>query len=132
VHVGSAAVSRLSGRRIVVIEDDAPVVHAIKLSLESLGMRVTAHASAEAALADPEIADADFYISDLRLPGLDGKEFLDILQQRSRKPIKALLLTGDTSRERIALARASAWPVHFKPIDLTTLLSTMEAQDAMH
>ena len=132
MHVGSAAVSRLSGRRIVVIEDDAPVVHAIKLSLESLGMRVTAHASAEAALADPEIADADFYISDLRLPGLDGKEFLDILQQRSRKPIKALLLTGDTSRERIALAQASAWPVHFKPIDLTTLLSTMEAQDAMH
>jgi len=56
------------GHRVVVIDDDLAVSAAIQLTLEARGMRVSRYANAEDALANPGIADADFYISDLRLP----------------------------------------------------------------
>ena len=121
--------SRLAGRRIVLIEDDLMVGAATKLALESFGMTVTRYSTAEEALADAAIANADFYISDFRLPGLSGLELLDAIQQRSGKPIKALVLTGDTSADQIALTQSSCWPVLFKPIDLPKLVSAIESQD---
>jgi CheY-like chemotaxis protein len=123
---------KLVGRRFVLVEDDLMVGTAMKLALESCGVSVTRYATAEEALADSAIADADFYISDLRLPGLSGLELLDAIQQRSGKPIKALILTGDTSADRIALTQSSGWPVLFKPIDLPKLVSAIESQDAAY
>ena len=120
------------GRHVVVVEDDMMVSKAIELSLESLGVRVTTYGNAEEALANPEITDADFYISDFRLLGLNGVQFLDVLQQRSAKPIKAVVLTGDTSPDRIEITQSSRWTVLFKPIELPTLLSAIESQDPMH
>jgi PAS domain S-box-containing protein len=117
----------LGGRRIAVIEDDWTVAMAIKLSLESLGMRVKTYDNAEAALASPDIGDADFHICDLRLPGMNGREFLDALQLQSRKRIKGVILTGDTSPERVDLVRSSGWSIVFKPIDLPALLSTIRS-----
>jgi len=129
VTPAGVAVSRPAARQIVVIEDDMAVARAIRLALESRGMRVTAYGTAEAALASPAIAAADFYISDLRLPGLNGKEFLEILQQRSGKALRAVILTGDTSPERIGLAQSSRWKVLFKPVDLPKLLAAIESED---
>ena len=112
-------------RHAVVVEDDALVVSAIKVSLESIGMRVSAYGSAEQALSSPDISDADVFISDFRLPGLNGVQFLAAIRQHSTKPFKAVILTGDTSRERIAESELSGWPVLFKPIKLATLLSAI-------
>jgi signal transduction histidine kinase/CheY-like chemotaxis protein len=120
---------KLVGRRFVLVEDDLMVGTAMKLALESCGVSVTRYATAEEALADSAIADADFYISDLRLPGLSGLELLDAIQQRSGKTIKALILTGDTSCDRIAITHSSSWPVLFKPLDLSKLMSAIESQD---
>ena len=120
---------KLVGRRFVLVEDDLMVGTAMKLALESCGVSVTRYATAEEALADSAIADADFYISDLRLPGLSGLELLYAIQQRSGKTIKALILTGDTSCDRIAITHSSSWPVLFKPLDLSKLMSAIESQD---
>jgi signal transduction histidine kinase/CheY-like chemotaxis protein len=127
----ASVISSLVGRHIVVVEDDVMVAQAIQLSLESLGMRVTSYRNAEEALADSGIADADFHISDFRLPGLNGVQFLDAISQRSTKPIKAVVLTGDTSPDRIEITQSSRWPVLFKPIEIPKLLSAIESQDSM-
>lgn len=115
------------GQRVVVLDDDAMIAKAIKLTLESVGMRVSTYASAEEALSDPAIAEADAYVSDLRLSGMNGVEFLAAIRQRSSKPFKAVILTGDTSKERIAKTRSSGWPVLFKPVELPKLLAALEA-----
>ena len=126
VSVDSEDPSDLTGRRIVVIEDDVLVAKAIEQSLGALGMAVTAFKDAEDALASLGIADADFYISDLRLPGrFDGVQLLNAIQQRSARPISAVLLTGDTSPNQIDLSACSDWNVLFKPVDLSKLLSMM-------
>lgn len=121
-----------AGDRIVVVEDDLMVATAMKLTLESCGMTVTRYKTAEDALANSAIADADFYISDLRLPGLSGVEFLDAVQQRAMKPIHAVIVTGDTAIDRIEIMRSTSWQVLFKPIDLSSLLSAIESRDSAH
>ena len=128
----AAAAAPCGGRHVVIIDDNAMIVLAMRLSLESLGMRVSAFGTAEAALADPEIVSADFYISDFRLPGMNGFALLDGIEQRAGKPIRAVLLTGDTSPESAALMQSSRWPVLFKPIDLDQLLAAISAQDALN
>jgi PAS domain S-box-containing protein len=120
------------GRRIALVEDDLMVATAMKLALESSGMTVTRYKTAEEALADSAIADADFYISDLRLPGLSGVEFLDAVQRRATKPIQAIVVTGDTATDRIEMIRSTSWQVLFKPVELSTLLSSIESQDSAH
>jgi DNA-binding NtrC family response regulator len=121
-----------SGRHIVLVEDDLMVSIATKLAFESCGMTVTRYKTAEEALADPGIADADFYISDLWLPGLSGVEFLDAVQQRATKPIKAVVVTGDTAFNQRGVTQSSSWPVLFKPVNLSSMLSAIEAQDSVH
>ena len=122
--------SGLLGRRIAVIDNDFMVAKAIQLSLESLGMHVKSYGSAEEALADSTIASADVYISDFRLPGASGVELLDSLQQLVKRPLRAVMLTGENSPGWTDLAQLVRWPVLFKPVDLPTLVATIEAQDA--
>lgn len=123
-----APLAKPAGRHIVLVEDDLMVGTATKLALESCGMTVARYKTAEEALADPDIIGADFYISDLRLPGKDGIEFLDAVQQRATKRIKGVLLTGDTAVNRIEMMRSTSWQVLFKPADLDNLLAAIEAQ----
>ena len=123
------AASSLAGRHIIVIDDHALVAEATKLTLESYGLRVTTYRDAEEALANPEIANADFYISDLSLPGMNGVQLLGAIRERSKKPIKAVVLTGNTAPDQIEMIQSSGWKVLYKPVNLSTLLSAIDGKD---
>ena len=120
------ASTRLAGKRVVVIEDDATVAEAIKLTLEMEGAHITLFGTAEEALGNAEIMGADFYISDYRLPGRDGLQLLDAIQTNSAVPIRAVLLTGNTSTGQFSILQSSRWEVIFKPINLHMLLTAIE------
>ncbi|GEM_PF-1772056 len=119
--------NRLAGKRIVIIEDDEIVAEAIKLSLEMDGVHVILFDTAEDALGSAQAMGADYYISDYRLPGMNGLQLLDAIQRASAEPIKALILTGNTSPDQIAIMQSSRWQVLFKPTDLPRLLSALVA-----
>ncbi len=116
---------RFSGWRMVVIEDDLMVAKSIEMALQTLDVSVSVFRNAKEALAWPEIIGADFYISDFRLPGMNGIHLLDAIQKRSDVAINAVLVTGDTSPERIELTGSARWPVLFKPVGLSALLAVM-------
>ncbi len=122
----TVASARFSGKRIVVVEDDAIVADAIKFSLEIAGAHVTHFSTAEDVLGSAEAMAADHYISDFRLPGMNGLQLLNAIQTRSAVPIKAVLLTGNTSPEQMAITQSSHWKVLIKPVNLPKLLSAME------
>ncbi len=124
--------TRLAGKRIVVVEDDATAAEAINLSLEIHGVHVTLFGTAEDALGSAEAMGADYYISDYRLPGMNGLQLLDAIQRSSAEPINAVLLTGNTSPDQIAMMQSSRWKVLFKPIGLSSLLSALDAHEAVH
>jgi PAS domain S-box-containing protein len=132
-HVG-VKVPKPRYRRVVLIEDDAMVLTGIVLLLENLGMNVETFSSAKAALESglTNAGEVDFYLSDLGLPDLSGIELLRALQHQRGRPIKAAILTGDTSPECMAMIKSSQWPVLFKPIDPDKLLQSMEDQEGIN
>jgi signal transduction histidine kinase/CheY-like chemotaxis protein len=123
----AADAPRFAACRVALIEDNSMVAMAMRMALESRGISVAAYRTAEAALEDAAITQADCYISDFRLPGTNGIELLEAIERLAGRPIKAILMTGETSPDRIELAQSARWPVLFKPVDLRTLLATLES-----
>lgn len=122
----AAAELDLGGQRVVLVEDAAEVAQALTAWLQARGARVQRYASAEEALAAPGIASADLYLCDYRLPGrLSGIELLNTIRGQRGGDVPALLLTGDTSSQFIAMAVASGWTILFKPVHPRELAATL-------
>ena len=119
----------VAGWRVVVVEDDPVVAKSLELCLGTLGSHVRVHANAELALADAATLGADLYISDYNLPGVNGVQFLDTVQSRSAEPIHGILMTGETSSERIGTMTSSSWKIVFKPVGLAKLLAVINGPE---
>lgn len=118
-----------SGKHFVVIEDEGLVAEALKGILESLGGKVHCFASAEEALLDTDVQQADYFIVDFMLAGkLNGIEFLNLLRPKLGRPIRAVLMTGDTSSSFIRNAVDCDWPILHKPVNLSKLTASLKAQ----
>lgn len=124
----TGGISQMTGKRILVVEDDADLAKALKLALETQGMQVWHFGSAEAALASPRVQTVDYYLCDYRLPGMNGVQLLDQLQNKAAGRIKALILTGDVTPEVLQRMELSGWPILRKPIQFDYLLMTLMSQ----
>ncbi|MFH2140256.1 MAG: ATP-binding protein [Pseudomonadota bacterium] len=128
-EISNSDESFADGKHFVVIEDEGMVAEALKGLLESLGGQVHCFASAEEALIDLDIGRADYYIVDFMLAGkLNGIQFLNQLRPKLVRPIRAVLMTGDTSSSFIKNAVDCDWPILHKPVHLTKLVSNLKAQ----
>ncbi len=117
----------VSGKRVVVIEDDKLVSDAMRSLLEMLGAEVLLFNNAEQALQHDEIGNADYFIVDYSLGGkLSGLQFLEAVQQKQRARIRAVILTGETSSGFLAGVADSPWPVLNKPINIAALAAALK------
>lgn len=116
----------LRGKRIVIVEDDGDVAQALTQALVMCDIDSLIFPSAEAALASPETRRADYFLCDLRLPGIDGLQLLETLQESAAAPLKAVLFSGETSPRQVARAKAAGWTTLTKPIHLPQLLLALE------
>lgn len=119
-----------SGSRVVVVEDDMAVAIAIQLACEALGMEAIVHLSAESALGDPEVPDADYFVFDFRLPGISGLELLEQLRRRTGHRLNAVILTGEMASDRFAAQGDKGYTLLFKPVDFALLMGAWRAQRA--
>ena len=118
----------LYGKQVVVVEDDALVADGLINLLQGLGAEVLHFDNAEAALQHADIAQAEFFIADYSLGGeLSGLGFLETLQLRQPTPIRAVVVTGETSSQFISSVKESPWPVLHKPISFAKLVSSLFA-----
>ena len=112
------------GKSVVVVEDDALVAAGMVNLLQGLGAEVWYFHNAEEALRHDENDNAHFFIVDYALGGeLTGLEFLKKVQQKKQTPIRAVVLTGETSSQFISSVSDSPWPVLHKPINYAKLAS---------
>lgn len=125
----SAADQRfVSGKKFVVVEDDIMVAQAIAAVLQGLGGIVECFHSAEQARCDASAQQADCYIVDHMLGGaLSGVQYLNRLSETAQRPVRAVLITGDTSSRFIRESADFPWPVLFKPVELSELLAALGA-----
>ena len=108
-----------------LIDDDASIRDALVLLLSLRGISVSAYESADVALEHMNTALRGCVISDLRMPGKDGLEFMRVMHERGIKvPIIMLTAHGDVATTRAAL-RGGAFDFLEKPIDEDILIDVI-------
>ena len=115
---------------IVVIDDEPAVLDTLKMLLEFLDYGVIAAPSAEAALTmldqtglAPHLVLADYRLADDKV----GTDAIRLIQQMVGMAIPAIIITGDTSPERIKEANESGFRILHKPAQVETLKAEIEA-----
>jgi signal transduction histidine kinase/CheY-like chemotaxis protein len=119
-----AATDPASGKLILVIDDDALVLDAMRGLLQSWGCRVVTGDSEKAVLAGLAARGErpDLIISDYRLAhGKTGFELIARLHHALGADIPAFLISGDTAPERLREASASGYQLLHKPVPPMTL-----------
>lgn len=114
---------------VLLVEDDASVRDATGMLLRVEGYRVTAVATlADAERAARETAP-DLLITDYHLgEGVLGTEVIAALRSRLTTPLKAILLTGDTSAVMTEMRADPNLRVLSKPVDAEELLALLRAE----
>lgn len=119
------------GGRVLLIDDEADIRVAMTALLRAYGIEAVAVADESQAIEVFTSADAMarpfvMLMCDYRLAdGADGLEAGLRLCRRFIRPGALLLITGETSPERLLSVRASGVPVLFKPVSATALLRAM-------
>ena len=85
----------MQGRRIAVIEDEAPIASAVAARLRSEGYEVEIAADGPAGIELCRTFRPDLVVLDLMLPGLDGLEVCRQIQRERHVPV--LMLTARDS-----------------------------------
>ncbi len=124
---------RLDGYLILVVDDDPGACEALQSLLTSLGARVTAATSAEAALAILDRMHPDAVVSDIGMPVHDGYFFAREMRKREegsdrhhRLPLVALTAYGRVE-DKVKIFEAGFDNHVVKPVDpaeLSAILGT--------
>ncbi|WP_114861121.1 ATP-binding response regulator [Azospirillum brasilense] len=118
---------RMKGRRVLLVEDDERVRHAMTMLLKRWGVRVTAIGSAEE-LADrlPRLRSRPHVVlADHRLPrGQTGRTVAELVRRRWDVPV--IIITGDTAPERLREARSIGCRLLHKPVEPGDLAAALD------
>jgi signal transduction histidine kinase/CheY-like chemotaxis protein len=124
---GDWSLARLDGLAILVVEDSVDTAEATRLLLQDMGARVVVAKNGLEALDVLAGDEPDAVVCDLRMPGLDGFEFLRRLRadrRLGRLPVVAL--SGFASAGDFQRTREAGFDGHVgKPFDATALAAAL-------
>ena len=116
----------MASSRILVVDDELNIREALVTLLEKKHYQVRGAGTAEEALEELESATADLILTDLKMPGIGGIEFLRQLKQKWPE-IEVLVMTAFGSIETAVEAmRCGAYDYLTKPIDRERLAVVVE------
>jgi len=115
------------GKTSILILDDEPIVSKrLKPALEKKGYEVEAFTVSLEALKRTRERDFDIVITDLKMEGLDGMEFLTAVKERSPQT-EVIVITGFATRETAKESfRKGVFDFLAKPFKLSEIISVIE------
>jgi len=116
----------VSGKRILVVDDEPQILRALRTSLRAAGYQVVSAASAEAALAVVALQPPEAVILDLILPDGTGTAVCQELRKWSSVPVIVLSAVGE-EREKVTALDAGADDYITKPVGIDELLARLRA-----
>ena len=116
----------MTGPRVLVVDDDAQILRAVRAGLRARGYDVRTAPNGETALEEIATSGADLVILDLSLPDIDGHEVLRRLRGFSRVPV-LVLTVREAQADKIAALDAGADDYVTKPFAVGELLARMRA-----
>jgi len=112
--------------KILVVDDEPPIVTALSINLKARGYEVVSAADGAEALERAHQEDPDVVILDLGLPDVDGISVIGALRARSAVPI--LVLSGRSdSADKVDALDAGADDYVTKPFGMDELLARLRA-----
>lgn len=124
-------------RRILFVDDEPEVLEGLRLRFRKQReiWEMTFAEGAEAGLSALEKADFDAVVSDMRMPGMNGVEFLRQVR-KMQPPAVRIALSGQSHSDAILSALSVAHQFLAKPAQAELLTSTLERvwalQDKIH
>ena len=110
---------------ILVVDDETRLLEVLSVVLENMGHTVLTAESAEEALDILETRDVHLVLSDLRLPGLSGRDLLEKVKT-SRPGLPVVIMTAYASlKDAVELIKEGAFDYTVKPFDLNDLEATI-------
>lgn len=85
-------------KKILIIEDEKPLAHALELKLSHEGFAIVSTSSGEEALTFLEKDHFDLVLTDLIIPGVDGFKVLETIQEKKMK-IPVIVMTNLNQQE---------------------------------
>ena len=117
----------MSGRTILVVEDDAPIRQGICDALAFAGYKTVQSATFQQGLREALLSDHDLLLLDLVLPGGDGLQNLrELRAARPTAPVIILTARGE-EKDRVRGLRMGADDYVVKPFSVHELLARVEA-----
>ncbi|MBA1274026.1 CheR family methyltransferase [Stutzerimonas azotifigens] len=127
-QVDDARDGRLSGVRILLVDDSPDVLETLQLLLEIEGASVLTANSGQAALECLGQGPFDLLISDIGMPGMDGHQLIEAVRKRLDDPPPGIALTGFASQEDVKRATGAGFARHLgKPVSFDALIDAAEA-----
>ena len=126
---------QFNAEHVLIIDDDKAARESLQGLLSSWGLDVMSAGNfAQASLAleqDAQASKLKLIICDYRLPQTSGVETIATLRAQLGVQVLAILISGDTAPESVALMQASGLPILYKPVRpaklralITSLLNT--------
>jgi len=114
--------------RILLVDDEPAVLEALQESLRREPYIVEAATSAAAALEVLGVSSVDVVVSDERMPGMKGSEFLSVVRKRHPGAMR-IMLTGQASLEAAvrAINDGQVFRILLKPCAPEELKSVLRA-----
>lgn len=119
-------------RRIIIIEDHAPIAEGLRLNLEHDGYDVVIAPTGPRGLTEARARRPDLLILDLTLPGMDGLEVLRTLRAEGHDMPVLILSARGTEIDRVRGFRIGADDYVVKPFSLPELLARVAAMLRRH
>ena len=108
------------GRRVLVIDDEVQVLQSMRHMLQSLGCEVLLAESSRDALKVIALSNTmpEVILSDYRLrDNLNGVDAVAAIRESLECEVPAIIITGDTSPERLKEVSSAGMHVLHKPVD---------------
>jgi DNA-binding response OmpR family regulator len=111
-------------KRVLIIDDDTPVLKAISNVLEEAGYEVFQAGDGQKALARFDPKQIDLLLLDLGLPNKSGWDTYEAFT-KGNPTLPIIIITGRASQSEMAMA-AGVGALMEKPLDAGELLQTMQ------
>ena len=122
----------MDSQKILIIDDEAPIRHALRDILEYENYHIEEASNATEALSMLNKEKFNTIISDIKMPNMDGIELLEKVKEICETPV--IMITGHGDIETaVETIKKGAFDYITKPLDLNRLLvSVRNAQDKQH
>jgi DNA-binding response OmpR family regulator len=114
-------------KRILLVDDDAEIIDAMRYALESKGYKIFIARDGNQGLAMAEREDPDLVILDMMMPKRSGFLVLEKLRRTRETPVRVIMITANEGSRHKAYAQMLGVDDYLrKPFAMDKLLDTVE------